>query len=683
MALAQSLLRSGRGVNGSALFTDGMAAAADPMFLSDRAYRLAFNLVNRGGIVRTRPGYRSVFELTSGKLQGLAYFRPIAAEAYLVFAVAGKVYASRYPFSSYDELPNIQFNPYAKQVYFESAIKSAQLNADGTISTIEPKRVLMMQDGAYTRPAYWDGASSGHLDPSQAAEAEATIEDVTVGDVTTTGVVTRATVTFQGDEYDAAPRVVFSAPSDVTGRRATGTAILLDRKLIAIQVTDGGAGYLTAPTIVFADPSVDSSDPAYGMSDKYQTPLGGPMIWSGDRLWVARGNKLFASDINDPLSFTESIYFAEGGFFQFNENIVGLAEIPSLSSPSIAIFTGTTTSAIQSGIRDRSTWKQTPNFQQPIFPGVGCVSPRSIVKPYGELWWMTPAGFVSFNSAAQAASSSKLSIQDTAMLVSKANLSPDLSGTAAGTYENFIVLSVPYADKLNQHTWVLDQAVLSEVGSSSSTSWAGIWTGTRPVEWASGIFNNSPRSFFISVDYDGTNRLWEAFSSERTDNGNPISWAFETKSHNDFGAQATGLDLKRFVFGEVTLTDVVGETDLSVYWAGTRGKYKKIADWHLVSTKGSLEADTAFTSVASNLPQTRVLRTPEIKTDANATCSSLGVESKRGDWMDTAFSLLIEGSGQAAIRSYRIFVDPEQEMGTGEAALTEQGPRVVQGAICT
>jgi hypothetical protein len=39
----------------------------------------------------------------------------------------------------------------------------------------------------------------------------------------------------------------------------------------------------------------------------YQTPIGGPMCWVGDRLWVASGDTVYASDIANPLSFREQI----------------------------------------------------------------------------------------------------------------------------------------------------------------------------------------------------------------------------------------------------------------------------------------------------------------------------------------------------------------------------------------
>ena len=684
MALATEMTASGRGVSGSALFTEGMSSMSDPMFISDRSYRNGVNIVNRGGILRTRPGYNTIFTLPTGQLQGLWYFRPLYSEAYLVFAVAGLVYTSQYPFTAYSQLQGVSFYPYATQLFAESAVKSAQTLSDGTVQSVDPVRVFLMQDGGFTKAAYWDGSIAAHLDPSDQATAESTLSTTPDGG-SANGVATypvaSADVTYGGTGYAVAPLIQWPAPDDPNGAMPTATAVMSGGSVIGINLTSPGSGYVAAPVPFFVDGNATTYNPPL---NKEQIPLGGPMVWSGDRLWVAQNNKLFSSDISNPLSFIENIYAAAGGFFEFTEPITAVAEVPAPTYPFVAVFTDTSTSGIQSSIRDRSSWKLTPAFQSVLFPGVGCTSHRSVVKPLGELWWMSPYGLISFASALQADATSKLVPQDTKMLISKSNLSPDLSLVAAGYYENFIMLSVPYADKYNQHTWVYDQAASSDDNSASSNpAWAGIWTGTRPVQWATGVFAGTQRSFFVSLDYDGVNRLWEAFTSERTDNGNPIQCFVETKLHNDFGnPKVTGLDKKKFVHGETTFAEVSGTVDLVVSWAGTRGKYKEIGTYTLQADEGSLFAAVPFTAVSSYLPQARSYRTREVVLDANAACSSLDIESKLGDWVDTGFSLLIQWTGQAALRNYRIFTDPYDEKSTGSANATETSPRVLVGTNC-
>lgn len=563
-----NLIRGGLGAAGSAFWVSGMDSSLDPAFLEDTVYRSAMNVTNRGGVLKTRPGYNCVFELPPGRLQGYTLFRPTGGAWHHVVAVAGKVYASAYPFTTYTQLPNVQFFSGSDVVVFEKATKSVRQNVDGTLSIVDPYDVLIMQDGR-TAAAYWDGSISRHLDP-------------------------------------------------LSG----------------------------------------------------ETPLGTWMKWSGDRLWVGRDNELFASDIADPLRFTETEYLSEGGSFRLPDIITGLAEITSTDVPQLLVFTQNTTSIFQSNIRDRETWKTTNNFQRVLFPQVGCVSGRAITTQYGQLWWMTMTGVTSLNAAAQSRVSSELLYRDTEMAVSKGNLSPNIERVAAISFENYVLFSVPSGDLFNRHTWVMDQSPAEKLNTGSPAAWNGVWTGTRPVQWSVGAVNGVQRVFHVSVDYDGVNRLWEAFIPTRQDNGQPITCYVETKSHANFGEMAQGLDIKTFRFAELEFTEIQGTLDVKVYWAGMRGNYKELTVYRFVAPEGNITYDkqiTLDTQLFAYRPQARLVRTTEILNDRQEG-SICGIESPFPDRHDRAFSLLIVWSGKAALRSYRIFARMFDESGVGAQA---------------
>jgi hypothetical protein len=563
-----NLIRGGLGAAGSAFWVSGMDSSLDPAFLEDTVYRSAMNVTNRGGVLKTRPGYNCVFELPPGRLQGYTLFRPTGGAWHHVVAVAGKVYASAYPFTTYTQLPNVQFFTGSDVVVFEKATKSVQQNVDGTLSIVDPYDVLIMQDGR-TAAAYWDGSISRHLNPLAS-----------------------------------------------------------------------------------------------------ETPLGTWMKWSGDRLWVGRDNELFASDIADPLRFTETEYLSEGGSFRLPDIITGLAEITSTDVPQLLVFTQNTTSIFQSNIRDRETWKTTNNFQRVLFPQVGCVSGRAITTQYGQLWWMTMTGVTSLNAAAQSRISSELLYRDTEMAVSKGNLSPNIERVAAISFENYVLFSVPSGDLFNRHTWVMDQSPAEKLNTGSPAAWNGVWTGTRPVQWSVGAVNGVQRVFHVSVDYDGVNRLWEAFIPTRQDNGQPITCYVETKSHANFGEMAQGLDIKTFRFAELEFTEIQGTLDVKVYWAGMRGNYKELTVYRFVAPEGNITYDkqiTLDTQLFAYRPQARLVRTTEILNDRQEG-SICGIESPFPDRHDRAFSLLIVWSGKAALRSYRIFARMFDESGVGAQA---------------
>ena len=563
-----NLIRGGLGAAGSAFWVSGMDSSLDPAFLEDTVYRSAMNVTNRGGVLKTRPGYNCVFELPPGRLQGYTLFRPTGGAWHHVVAIAGKVYTSAYPFTSYSQLPNVQFFSGSDIVVFEKATKSVQQNPDGTLSVVDPYDVLIMQDGR-TPAAYWDGSISRHLNPL--------------------------------------------------------------------------AG---------------------------EIPLGMWMKWSGDRLWVGRENELFASDIADPLRFTETEYLSEGGSFRLPDTVTGLAEITSTDVPQLLVFTQNTTSIFQSNIRDRAKWKDTDNFQRVLFPQVGCVSGRAITTQYGQLWWMTMTGITSLNAAAQSRISSELLYRDTEMAVSKGNLSPNIEKVAAISFENYVLFSMPSGDLYNRHTWVMDQSPAEKLNTGSPAAWNAVWTGTRPVQWSVGAVNGVQRIFHVSVDYDGTNRLWEAFIPTRQDNGQPITCYVETKSHANFGEMAQGLDIKTFRFAELEFTEIQGTLDVKIYWAGMRGNYKELTVYRFVAPEGNITYDkqiTLDTQLFAYRPQARLVRTTEILNDRQEG-SICGIESPYPDRHDRAFSLLIVWSGKAALRSYRIFARTFDESGVGAQA---------------
>jgi hypothetical protein len=190
----------------------------------------------------------------------------------------------------------------------------------------------------------------------------------------------------------------------------------------------------------------------------------------GDRLWVARGTSLFASDINNPLSFVEPQYITGVESFIFKEEITALARNPSVQFGSMFVFTTSTTSLIQSGVRDRTTWLNTQDFQREVLPNVGCLSQRSVVAHYGLLWWFSQFGLTSLDSASQAYISSVLPYRDDEMQDSKSRLVRPESGVACSTFENYLLCSVPLLRQVHRHTWCLDNLPL-QTGKQEMPAW--------------------------------------------------------------------------------------------------------------------------------------------------------------------------------------------------------------------
>lgn len=441
-----------------------------------------------------------------------------------------------------------------------------------------------------------------------------------------------------------------------TSYDAAGVLIFEDNPYSVLMMQDGltRAAYWDGTVARHLNPTkstlLDSDGNLVTQIGLDETPMGLWMKWSNNRLWVSRGNQIFASDIGNPLKFTETQYLNEGRAFYLPDECTGIVEIEDSNGipQGIVCFTERTGTLLLSSIQDRTQWLATQHFQVTILPEVGCVSARSIVKQYGLVWWMSAKGMISMNSATQSNVSSRIDIQDNQMFDSKFNLSYDLSGVCGCFIENYLVESVPNGDKYNRHTWVLDQAPFE----GNQNAWCGYWCGWRPIEWARGIIGSEERVFFGSVDYDNNLRVWEAFLSDKTDNGVAITSFVQTKQH-----LFQNRDYKTFNYAEIEAKEIVGETSFMVAVGGSKGAFQPVMTKEVVATKGQVYSGVKYGAsgkkFAGSKSQMRIMKTqtPEQPSLCNEDC----VESEFKGMVDKSFGLLIVWSGIAGLSAYRMF----------------------------
>lgn len=460
-----------------------------------------------------------------------------------------------------------------------------------------------------------------------------------------------------------------------------GVLISLPNPYSVLMIQDGltRAAYWDGNTAAHLNPATpdfpDQTDIIPGFTE---TPVGLWMIWSGNRLWVSRGNQIFASDIGNPLKFTEAQYLNEARAFYLSGDCTGMIEVPSDNNVSkgFIAFTDHDGTLFQSYIQDRTTWLDTPLFQNTIIPTIGCVAPRSLVTQYGLNWWFSARGLTNINAALRQNITSRLDYQDNQMFTSKAYLSPELDGICGSFFENYLFMSVPSQDSLNRHTWVLDQAPFD----GNVSAWTGFWSGWRPIEWARGIVNGAERIFFGSVDYDGKNRVWEAMLPDRTDNGVRITCFAQLRDH-----AAGNLDRKRYEWSKFFLSQIYGDVNLNVYVASTKGGYQLQKQYKIVATQGQVFSDVKYSEAGplmiGNIVQSRTIRTPENPEDND--CNRCGVESQEGNMIDYAFSHLLVWEGQMGIRAYQMHMRQEPDKNTGDCEEDEVGPRSLNAAGCS
>ncbi len=404
-----------------------------------------------------------------------------------------------------------------------------------------------------------------------------------------------------------------------------------------------------------------------------ETPVGLWMCWSNNRLWLSKNNKIYASDIGNPLKFTETQYLNEWRAFVLPGNCTGIIETPDQQG--ILAFTDSVGVFILSSIQDRTQWTSTPGFQKTILPNIGCVSARSLVHQYGMIWWYSSRGMVNLNSALQINLTSRIDIQDNEMFSSKYNMSYDLSGIAGSFYENLVMMAIPNGDKYNTQTMVLDQAPFE----GNANAWCGYWSGWRPVEFCKGNISGSERIFVSSADYDGKNRMWEIMTDDKTDNGLPITCTVVTRPH-----LMGNRDYKIFRYAEIELEEVYGPTSVMISVAGLRGAYQRSGTKGVIATIGQVYADETYGYqshlIAGSRPQTRVIRTQDSSEPSD--CNSACVESPILGLNDKAFSLMVTWSGIAGLSCYRIFTRPEPNTYAGDCETNETTPALLTTEGC-
>lgn len=508
--------------------------------------------------------------------------------------------------------------------------------------------------------------------------------------------------------YKDSPQVFFQQCRQAVTLNPDGSLTLLPQPVDILIMQDGytaSAYYLATSTTGQLQAAHNKAGAPWNMC-----PVGTAMAYSGSRLWVANQETIFASDLLNPNSFTEGTYLAEADGFKLPEPCTGMLEIPgdpsSNVAPGLLAFSPFSITSLQSGVLDRTQWQQTPNFQTIVSKDYGSVSAFSPVNNFGLPWFYSEVGFMRLDEALNQYRSSIVSPRDMEMLRSKNNMSPLRSGICTVAFENWLLCAVPSGSRFNRHTWVLDGAAQAQLGGSSSPCWVGIWTGTFPVQYATGEIQDVPRCFELSYSCSGipTNaqagqpqyhiHIWEDFMGRRTDlspyNDNAISCSWETKI---FELSQVG-ELCRFKYAEIDVVELQGDCSIQIYYAGIKGHYRQILNILLNAEEGlpgnpqyplwayqGLATDTYFQTFKA---QTRTVRTPEQGGAAaeNDNCSdTCGIESQYQLNVDKGFQLLINWQGRMGIREVRLFVETYPQPGTGICTPNEQNDINIVTAI--
>ena len=427
----------------------------------------------------------------------------------------------------------------------------------------------------------------------------------------------------------------------------------------------------------------DGSDTVGGQSSTM--PIGFWMSYSGSRLWVANGNVIYASDLANPLGWLERASGSTRGDFTVPRPVTAMRDYVGQNNlTTLYVFTDQQTLTLQSGILDRTQWSMTPNFQQVLFPNIGCVAGNSLAFQGGMLWWYSQGGLVSLDVAAASYLSSQVIYKDIEMAKVKRLMSGNPSAICSVSFENYLLCSLPYLETLNSATMALDYAAASEWNQSRTPAWAGVWTGIRPVSWSTNVIDNQPRCFAFSVDYSPTsdgsfNHLWEAFVPERYDtylqvnpDGSTDDMVSRIYCQMETALLGDGMDRKQFTYGDLDCSQIAGTVDVTVSYRGTKGAYQKILSTRLLAITDEYQYQTSPQAAAIDelgILQTQARRL--ITENVARTTKVTSCESHDTLDIDKAFSFLVEWCGAFGVEAIRMFQDSWSEKSVGKTNSNE------------
>lgn len=694
---------------------DGVNSYVDPQFVKDTQVRWAENAVNKGGLWQTRPGFDPVVNLYLDSSSGDYYTYTVKPNTSFT--------------GNYIEDNNHTFVLNNQCIYKVGdtiiASRTGEPNDwfQGNISEINGN-TIRVATSSYNNTGYCDSWEMRLLTPSINPQFF-TVFTPSGGSpqfvFAVSGYVFYCTI--RPDNTIETPKVITQITFDPNATQVIGVStvktadlqngtvfVVSPQNVLILQDGVNRAAYWTGAAGGHLNPEKKWTTDTLGNTiyvDGYnQTRSGLFMAWSGNRLWVANGSQVFASDLGDPLHFTEETVLVNIPSFTFPNAITGMVDrgTSGIQNNLVFITTKYGVFGLCSGIQNRSNWINTADFQRKIFSGVGGLSHKAMINHMGLLHWYSDAGIVAFDSLGTVVSTQALPPIDSELAYSKAQMGSDRSRICAGSFDSYVWWSVPVARNptsfeftnnfqgrmYNGHTQVLDRIVtpiefnISAGSSFGNSAWQGVWTGLRPVEWATNEIWGKNRTFCLSIDYDSVLRIWEGFNGNRSDNNGPITWAIETKAHS-----VTESVFARSVFRHfrVLLTQIYGGLSIKGYWKGLRGHYHQLMDTSVMATPGSVLLDNPeYTPIYENTPnvgfakQTRDILSQDNR--ATEECTAAGVESQDQDDIDRAFSLQFVFSGIGALKAYRLATDYNPDNTEGAVVEPEIGQKILPEVGC-
>lgn len=634
---------------------EGVNSSLDPKSIRPLQYAWGINVDNNRGVISPRPGNTELFRLPNGKPQMLGHLKTRAGEDYVVAAVSGKLYSSVYPFTSWTDM-GVQLDETVDYIHSCQVTQSScrvlcweldQVQEEFNQPEVsEDVQVTVLSTVAWAQPGatVWiDGPNSYYTIKSVDDEAHLTLTNM--GGFGSAAAGTEVAV---GSH-------IKSSKADRTGERA----MIAPRNFLIISDAVNDA-------VIF-----DGTHVGRSKRGEYGIPLCSWMTFTKDRLWVydVENKSIKFSDITNPLCFYDVGFLAMGGSYSTDTPCTGIHKMPD-ERGSVLVFEKDKTwilmaeSPIQ---RSEEEWKRMPRFKQQLLPHIGCLSGRSFVSHYGDLWWQSNRGLMSLKHAMQSVYQDSMPPLDLEMTRSRKEFGTPGEEVVGTSHGNYFLMSMP-----NGEIWAKNNTPGAMLGQTPPPTWVGVWTGLKAVQFTTFVENSTKKetTLCLSKDTDNHNRVWRMFNGTRRDNGGKIKWSFESRVH-EFGNIFFD---KRMKYFDLKFSEVFGDVDLRGYYKGMRGGWKQLL------SKG-IKAAESLDSNGNPIYQVRSVRSQEVNF---SNLTGPGTEgSQQADPIDGAFQIMIQGEGEASLVSYQIVAQletpnvigrMESDEGTSQSVVADGDP---------
>ena len=481
-------------VEGVTSFIRGANSSVDPALLPDNQFSWGANVRIRDGYPKTRAGYKFVKALPNGVIQAASYFKKGSSEDVMVF-INGRLYSTQPKDSTasvVDVTPTGEINNYVSR----------------KASIVVTNDYLVVQDGL-SAPIVYSGSNS--FRSKQIYEENASVElNCTIGANNARINVSSTAGLYPGMLLKAArgipdSTVIISVDSDTT--------LTLNNEC---YITALASVKFFAPGPLYMDVSI---------------PVGMYMAFGNGRLWVAKGNELFAGDLagsydDAEIRFSETQYLTGGGSFSFNAPITGLAFLPGPDTATgqgdLIVFTKTDIHAIRSSIFDRTKWQQTEGMQRRVFIGRGAESHDSLVTVGNDLYFRSLDGIRSLIYTIALGKRSALSFSDSleATRVVASDTERWLGWSPSVLFDSRVLFGAapkfqPIDGVAGQNYNLVFTKIISKdfniglTNLDTPPAYDGEWTGLQVCKLVEGVFDGERRAFAIVCGSDGNNALYE------------------------------------------------------------------------------------------------------------------------------------------------------------------------------